>query len=56
MREYRVSYYLGDMYHSYLVDADNEFEATEKALRGVVSTSMGIFTGLKVERYFREWN
>lgn len=56
MKEYSVSYYLGDMYHSYLVDADNEFEATEKVMRGIPKTSKHIFRDLTVKRYFREWN
>lgn len=56
MLEYSVSYYLGDMYHSYLVDAGNEFEATEKVLSRIPKTSQYLFRGLKIERFFREWN
>lgn len=56
MLEYSVSYYLGDMCHSYLVDAGNEFEATEKVLSRIPKTSQYLFNGLKIERFSREWN
>lgn len=48
MLEYSVSYYLGD--------AGNEFEATEKVLSRIPKTSQYLFRGLKIERFFREWN
>ena len=56
MLEYRVSYYLGDMYHSYIVDAENEYEATMRVLRTIPEGSQKIFRELKVYRASREWN
>lgn len=32
MKDYRVSFYLGDMLHSYIVEAENEYKAIQKAL------------------------
>lgn len=56
MKTYRVSYYLGNMLHSYLIDAEHENEAIQKALTGVPSTSRHLFHDFKIERYFQEWN
>lgn len=55
MKEYEVSYYLHDMYHSYIVDADNEAEAITKALSRLNSRSKEIMHDFKVERYYRPW-
>ena len=55
MKEYKVSYYLGDMYHTYLIDADNEYEAATKALHSIVETSRDIFHDFRIERYYRPW-
>ena len=53
--EYLVSYYLGNMYHSYLVDADNEAEAFLKVLNGLNENGKKILHNLKVERHYRKW-
>lgn len=55
MREYSVTYYLGDMYHSYIVDADNEAEAITKALANLNSRSKEIMHDFKIERYYQPW-
>ncbi len=57
MREYRVSYYLSAMYHSYVVEAENEFSV----LKTLVSEFERLRTGdllhdIKIERYYQEWN
>ena len=54
MKEYRVSYYLGNMYHEYIIDAESEDRAKEK----VVSRSYypESIRELKAERYYPEWN
>lgn len=57
MKEYRVSYYLSAMYHSYVVEAENEFSV----LKSLVSKFDRLRTGellhdIKIERYYQEWN
>lgn len=54
MKEYKVSYWIGKMYHSYIIDAESEDEAKRKVLRG--SYYPESIQGLKAERYFPEWN
>lgn len=54
--EYKVSYMLGNMYHTYLIIAQNEKEAKQKALNTIPETSKPILHDFKVERYYRTWN
>lgn len=54
MKEYRVSYYIGKMYHSYVIDAESEDEAKRKVLRNAYYPEL--ISELKAERYFPEWN
>lgn len=56
MKTYSVQYYLGDMHHTYLVDAKNEYEATTKVLKSIPDTSQERFHNLTIKRYFQEWN
>ena len=53
---YQISYYLGDMYHIYLMDANNEAEAITKALKTIQDGSKAILHDFKIERYFSDWN
>ena len=53
---YRISYYLGDMHHTYLMDANNEAEAIIKALNRMPDRSKAILHDFKIERYFSDWN
>jgi hypothetical protein len=53
---YQISYYLGDMYHVYLMDANNEAEAITKALNRIQDRSKVILHDFKIERYYPEWN
>ena len=55
MKEYSVSYYLDNMYHTYLVDAHHEAEAYEKVLKGIPEACKPIMHDLKIERYYRKW-
>ncbi len=55
MREYSVTYYLGDMYHSYVVDADNEAEAVMKVLNRLPDVCKAIMHDFKIERYYQPW-
>lgn len=55
MREYLVSYYLNDMLHSWIVEADNEAEAILKALKSLNDRSKEIMHDFKIERYYRPW-
>lgn len=54
MKEYQVSYFLGDMYHSYCIDADSEEQARFKVLKSLWYPEL--LRELKIERYYREWN
>lgn len=47
---------LGNMYHTYLIIAQNEKEAKQKALNTIPETSKPILYDFKVERYYRTWN
>lgn len=50
MKDYVVSYYLGNMFHSYTVEAENEFEAMFKVLNGIPETSKKWFCDFKIKR------
>lgn len=56
MKQWQVKYYLGDMLHTYVVDAVNEFEATLKVLYRIPETSRNLFRTLSVIEYHQEWN
>ena len=54
MQEYRVSYNIRGMYHSYIITAKDEEEAKAKALR--TAPHPELIANLTAERYFQEWN
>jgi len=54
MKTFQVSYKLAGALHSYLVDANTEFEAIQKVLSSIYCES--IFHDFKIERYREEWN
>lgn len=56
MKTYKVSYYLDNFYHTYLIDAENECSAIEIAIRTIPDTSKSLMHDFKIERYFQEWN
>ena len=56
MKTYEVDYYLGDMFHGYLVDAKSEYEATMKVLNSIPDTSKDIFHDFKIKIHSAEWN
>lgn len=49
MKKYRVSYFLDNYYHSYKVDADNEYEAIEIIVRNIPNTSKPLLHDFKIE-------
>ena len=53
---YQISYYLGDMHHTYLMDANNEAEAITKALDRMPDGSRAILHNFKIERHYPDWN
>ena len=55
MKEYYVSYYLGDFFHCYTEEAENECKAIEKAMNRIPETSKKIFRNFKIERRFDQW-
>lgn len=48
MKNYIVSYYLGDMYHSYTIVASNEAEAILNCLNRIPSSSQKIFKDFSI--------
>lgn len=56
MLDWQVSYYLYNMYHSYVIEAKNYFEAHKKVLDSIPKTSQNIFRCLKIERHYLDWN
>ena len=56
MKEYEVSYYLHDMHHCCIVEADNEAEAILKELKTLNDRSKEIMHDFKIERYYQSWN
>lgn len=56
MKEYRITYYLCDMLHTYIEVAENEYNAISKCLKRIPDTSSVIMHDFKIERYIQEWN
>lgn len=56
MKDYRISYKLGDMLHSRVVTAVNEYRAIMDFLHKLPDTSYEIMHDFKIERYYQEWN
>jgi hypothetical protein len=56
MKEYEVSYYLGNMYHSCIVEANNEAEAILKKLKSLPDCCKAIMHDFNIERYHQHWN
>ena len=56
MKTYQISYYLGDMYHVYLIDAHNEAEAITKVLDMMQDRSKAILHDFEIERHYPDWN
>ena len=54
MSEYQVSYCIGEMFHSYVIDAKDEDDAQQKVIKS--SYHPELISGLKVKRHFPEWN
>ena len=56
MKEFRISYYLGDFFHSYIIEAENEHHAISKSMDHIPTTSQNIMHDFKIEKYVEEWN
>lgn len=54
MKDYQVSYYLGNMYHAYIISARNEDEVTKKVMKRQYYPEL--LHNLIIKRYFQEWN
>lgn len=52
--KYQITYYLDNMIHQYVVEAENEASAIEKVMR--LLKSKELFHGFKIERYYQDWN
>lgn len=55
MKKYKVSYYLGDMYHCYTLEAENEYYAISHTINTIPDTSRYLFHDLKIELAKEEW-
>lgn len=56
MKDYQVSYYLGDMLHGYVLTANNEAEAIVKVVNSLPDCCQKILHDFKIQRYVQEWN
>ena len=56
MKDYNVSYMLGDMYHSYIITAENEAQAILRTVNRLPDGSKEILHDFKIERYIQKWN
>lgn len=56
MKDYKVSYMLGDMYHTYILTAENEAQAILKAVNRLPDGSKERLHDFKIERYIQKWN
>lgn len=54
MKQYKVKYDLGKMYHSYVIEAKNEAEAIREALSQIPCPE--IMHDFSIEKYVPEWN
>lgn len=50
MKEYRVSYMIGSMYHAYIVDAESWGHAVKQVVNGIQEGSLAKLHDLKVEQ------
>ncbi len=56
MKDWQVSYYLGEMFHCYVIEAENEYDATMKCLKSIPEGSKKYFRDLIVAIRKEEWN
>ena len=56
MKDYCVSYYLSDFYHTYTIEAENEFQAMQEALNRIPEGSQKLFHDFKIKRTETIWN
>lgn len=56
MIDYVVSYYLGNFFHCYTIEAETEVDAMIKALERIPETSKKWFHDIKIKRKKGEWN
>ncbi len=54
MKDYRVSFQIGTIYHSFVITAESEDDAKAKVLRTAYHPEL--ITNLTAERFFQEWN
>ena len=56
MKDFKVSYEIGDMLHSYIITAENEYNAILKCTLKISHKAQDKFKNFKIERYYEEWN
>lgn len=54
MNEYQVSYCIRSMFHTYIIEAENEEQARLKVLKSAPYPEL--LRDLKIMRYYPEWN
>lgn len=56
MKDWQVSYYLGEFFHCYVIEAEDEYDATMKCLKSISEGSRKYFRDLIVAIRKEEWN
>lgn len=56
MKDYAVSYYLNNLYHTYIVEAENEAQAIKEVLDRMPDTSKPLFHDFKIKQSETVWN
>lgn len=56
MKDWQVKFYLVDMYHSYIIQAKNEFEAYMTVLNRFSNRAQELLRDLSITRHYQEWN
>lgn len=55
MKDYEISYYLGDMYHCYTISATSEYNALFRAISAITETSRPLFHDINIKLKKEEW-
>ena len=56
MLEWKVRYFVGNMLHSYVLDAETQLDAIMKAINRIPEGSRCFVSDFSVERNYKEWN
>ena len=54
MKDYQVSYCIGSMFHTYIIEAENEEQARIKLMKSAPYPEL--LQDIKIERRYTDWN